>query len=60
MQLLDRLGELRNHLEQIADHAVVRDLEDRASLSLLIATITFDVRIPARCWIAPKRNADAM
>ena len=25
-----------------------------ASLSLLIATIVFDVRMPARCWIAPE------
>jgi hypothetical protein len=25
-----------------------------ASGSLLMATITFDVRIPARCWIAPE------
>jgi hypothetical protein len=31
--------------KHIADDAVVRDLEDRASLSLLIATIVFDVRI---------------
>ena len=41
-------------LEQIADNAIVATLKMGASGSLLTATITFEVFIPARCWIAPE------
>jgi hypothetical protein len=36
------------------DQAAIGDLEDRRVLFLLIATITLEYSMPARCWIAPE------
>ncbi len=50
-----RLDEFRDGREQVGDEAVVGHLEDRRFFgSLLIATITFESFMPARCWIAPE------
>src|SRR2546429_8305107 len=54
MQFLDLVRQLRHDLEQVPHDPVVPTLKIGASLSLLIATMTFDVRMPARCWIAPE------
>ncbi len=44
-----------NNLEKVTDETVIRDLEKYgASSSLLMATMTFESFIPARCWIAPE------
>jgi len=47
------LGEDRHDLQGIAHDPVIRHLEDGRLGSVLIATMHFEVRIPARCWIAP-------
>jgi hypothetical protein len=56
--LLADFGELGVEFGQgvveVCDEAVVGDLEDRASSSLLMATMTLESFMPARCWIAPE------
>jgi hypothetical protein len=41
-------------VEQVADHAKSASSKIGASGSLLIATMVFNVCIPARCWMAPE------
>ena len=46
--------ELGDDLEQIADEAVVGDLEDRRLLVLVDRDDDLESFIPARCWMAPE------
>ena len=48
------LRQLGDELEQVADQAIVRDLEDRRLGILVDRDDTFESFMPARCWIAPE------
>ena len=48
------LQELGQGLEQISDQTVVGHLEDGGVAVLLMATMTFESFMPARCWMAPE------
>ena len=48
--LAERIHQLRHDFKQIPDQPVIRHLEVR----LLMATMTLDSFIPARCWMAPE------
>jgi hypothetical protein len=51
---LDFVDELGDDGEQVADDAVVGDLEDGRFRVLLIAMMVLEVCMPARCCIAPE------
>ncbi len=52
-KLLGRRRQPGQDLEHVAHDPVVGDLEDGRVASLLMATMTLDDDMPARCWIAP-------
>ena len=60
LAFLQGLDQFRHSREQVRLQPVVRHAEDRRFGSLLIATITFESFIPAKCWIAPEMPAAAM
>jgi hypothetical protein len=52
--IAELLGQLRHQLEQVADQAESATWKIGASSSLLMATMTLESFMPARCWIAPE------
>ena len=54
---LDQLGQLVGYVEQVGDHAVVGDLEDRRTRSLFTATISSAPASPRRAPARPRRPA---
>ena len=48
-ELLHFFSQLRDSFEEIGYEAIIGDAKDRASGSLLIATITLESFIPAKC-----------
>src|SRR6059036_1596924 len=52
-ELLELFRQLRHHFEEVGDDPEIGDLEDRRLRVLVHRHDHLEVRMPARCWIAP-------